>query len=66
MKLNKYRLELAMARACMNARDLRQNGISSTTISRAINGEDLTVKTVGRIARTLNVDVAEIIEEVKQ
>lgn len=66
MKLQKNKLEIAMARACMSARDLRRKGLSPATISRAVNGEELTVKTVGKIARALGVDVTEILEEVKQ
>lgn len=66
MKLQKSKLELAMARACMSARDLRQRGLSPATISRAVHGEELTVKTAGKIARALGVDVAEIMEEAKQ
>lgn len=62
MKLQKIKLEIAMARACTSARDLRKKGFSPTTISRAIHGEDLTVKTAGKIARALGVDVAEIME----
>ena len=32
MKLQKIKLELALARACMSARDLRQQGLSPATI----------------------------------
>lgn len=63
MKIQKDKLEVALARACMNARDLRNDGISSNTIVRAMRGEELTSKTVGKIARTLGVDVLEIISK---
>lgn len=66
MKLQKAKLEIALARACMSSRDLRSKGLSPATLSRAIRGENLTVKTAGKIARALGVDVTEIMEEVKQ
>ena len=66
MKLRKDKLEIAMARACKNARDLCEAGLSSATLVRAVRGEELTAKTVGKIARALGVDVTEIMEEVKQ
>ena len=66
MKLNKTRLDLALARACKSARDLRQEGIPPSTLTRATRGEELTAKSAGRIARALGVDVAEIMEEAKQ
>lgn len=66
MRLNKARLELSLARACMSARDLRKAKISPATIKRAINGNELSTKTAGRIARALGVDVTEIMEEAKQ
>lgn len=66
MKIQKEKLELAMARACMNARDLQKEGLSSVTVCRAFRGESVTTKTVGKIARALGVDVTELLEEVKQ
>lgn len=66
MRLQKIKLEIALARACMSTRDLRKKGLSPATLSRAVRGEDLNVKTVGKIARALGVDVTELMEEVKQ
>lgn len=61
MKISKNKLEIVLARKCMNARDLRVI-TSPQTISRARNGKDIGTKTVGKIARYLGVDVSEIIE----
>ena len=63
MKINQNSLELKMARACMNLSDLRKKGFSPRTIARASKGEELTTKTVGRIARALGVDVEELLEQ---
>ena len=66
MKLQKDKLEIAMARACKNTSDLCKTGLSSATLVRAVRGEELTAKTVGKIARALGVDVTEIMEDTKQ
>lgn len=62
MKICKYRFDLCLARRCMTASDLRSVGISPQSITRAVNGQELTTRTVGRIARALGVDVSEIME----
>lgn len=64
MVINKNKLELALARACLNQRDLRKIGISNHTMLRATKGENITPKTVGKVAKALGVDVADILEEV--
>lgn len=65
MRISKNKLDLALARACMNPRQLRES-ISPQTILRAKEGRDLMPATVGKIARALGVDVAEIIETEKE
>ena len=62
MKVNNYKLDVLLARRCMNRRDLRGNGASPQTMQRIGKGEDVTPKTAGRIARALGVDVEDIIE----
>ena len=61
MKICKNSLALCLARLCMNPTDLRQKGLSPQSITRAMNGENLTPKTVGRIAIALGVDVETIV-----
>lgn len=65
MKVNRKNLELAMARACMNTEDLTiASELPRPTINNAITGRGLRPKTVGKLARALNVPVEELIEEV--
>lgn len=68
MKIDAQKFKIALARVCKSARDLRKDGFSSTTVYRAMKGEELTEKTAGKIARALGVDITEIMieEEVKQ
>ena len=64
MKVNRKKLELAMARACMTSDDLANvAGIPRPTVNNAITGRNVRPSTVGHIARALGVDVTEIIEE---
>lgn len=63
MKVDRKKLELAMARACMNSADLPAAGLPRPTVQNAIVGKSVRAGTLGRIARALNVDPADIIEE---
>lgn len=64
MKADKKRIELAMARACMNTAGLSAAaGISGSTARSVISGKGARPRTLGRIARALGVDPAEIIME---
>lgn len=63
MKLNRKKLELAMARVCMNSADLpNASGLPRPTVQNAIVGKSVRPATAGKIARALGVDPAEIIE----
>lgn len=63
LKINKTKLDLFLARECKTITNLR-SGISPQTLAKAQKGENMRPYTVGRIARALGVDVADIIEEV--
>jgi len=64
MKVNKRKLELSMARACMNTAELiKATGMPRPTVNNAITGRDVRPGTLGRIARALGIDVTEILEE---
>ena len=64
MKVNRKRLELAMARACMNTADLvSASGLPGTTVQNAIVGKGVRPGTLGRIAKALGVDPTEILEK---
>lgn len=63
MKVNRKKLELAMARACMNSKDLPEaTQLPRPTINNAIVGKCVRPKTVGCIARALNCDPLDILE----
>lgn len=64
MKINRKKLKLAMARSCMNSSDLPiASGLPYATIKNAIVGKSIRPGTLGKIAKALNVDPAEIIEQ---
>ena len=64
MKVDRKKLELAMARACMNSADLpAAAGLPRPTVQNAIVGKGVRPGTLGRIAKALGVDPAEIIRE---
>lgn len=64
MKTNRKKLELAMARACMNTEDLQKAAeMPRPSLNNVISGKSARPATIGRIARALGVDVTEIIEE---
>lgn len=63
LKIERNKLELAMARACMNSEDLqRATQLPRPTLNNAITGRSVSPRTAGRIAKALGVDVAEIVE----
>lgn len=64
MKINIEKLNLLLANRCISGYELmRQAGLQEHTYSRIRNGfENLRPKTVGKIAKALNVDVEEILD----
>ena len=63
MKIDSRKLDLILARECKSLSDLR-DGSSPQTLRRIRRGEEVQPKTLGRIARALNCDVTDIMEEV--
>lgn len=64
MKINRKKLELAMARSCMDSSDLSiVSGLPSATVKNAITGKGIRPSTMGKIAKALNVDPSELIEQ---
>ena len=62
MNVDKPKLTLAMARACMGTRDLAAAAdVSVPTINAALRGQSVRPAVLGRLARALGVDPAEII-----
>lgn len=64
MRADKGKLLLAMARACMNTRDVvRETGMPEMTVKNVISGKGVKPATLGRVAKALNIDPADIIEK---
>ena len=65
MNLDLNKLKLAQARACLSVNDLvNKTGLGRATVSKTLNGKvKATPKTIGLIAKALNIDVSEIISE---
>ncbi len=63
MNVNKQKLEVAMANACMNPYDLcKLVEIQYQTYRRLSNGGNCKLATVGKIAKALDVKVENLIE----
>ena len=63
MKIDTIKLDVVLAKRCMSMSDLK-SAVSPQTLKRVRRGEDLLPKTVGKIARAVDVDVSEIVAEV--
>lgn len=64
MKADKSKLTLAMARACMTPESLTAAArMPRPTVNNIISGRSVRPATLGRIARALGVDPAEIIAD---
>ena len=63
MKIDKRKFEIAIANACMKYSELsKTSGVSQFTITRMQTGAETNPATVGKIAKTLNVEVEDLIE----
>lgn len=63
MKINRKKLELAKARACMGQKEIVVVvGFPVGTLTNAITGKNIKPETAGRLAKILGVDVLEIIK----
>jgi len=63
MRVNKDKLMIALANACMNLYDLcKKAGIQYQTLRRIMSGEKCKPATLGKIAKALQVSVTDIIE----
>lgn len=63
MKADRKKLQLAMARACMESSDLPEAAkMPRSTVNNVIAGKGVRPATLGRIAKALNCDVADIME----
>lgn len=64
MKANKNKLQLAMARACFTTEILqKESTLPRPTLNNVIVGRNVTPATLGKVAKALNVDVTELLED---
>ena len=64
MQVNKKSLELEMARACMNAKDISEaSNMPESTVKNVISGRNVKPRTLGKIAKALGCDPLDIIEQ---
>lgn len=64
MKIDRKKLDIAMARKCLSMKDIMDAGMSSGTINGLIkNNYMVQPKTAGRLAKAIGCDVTEIIED---
>ena len=62
MKIDRKKLNIELARSCKALSELRCEGLSPQTLKRIMNGVDVKPVTVGKLAKALGVDPAELIE----
>lgn len=65
MKLDLRKIKIAQAKSCLSVNELAcKSGLGRATVSKITNGINTpSVKSVGLLAKALNVDVAEILAE---
>ncbi len=63
MKINKQKLQLAMATVCITSNDLQsKSGLPRGTFLNVVTGKSVRPATVGKIAKALNVPVENLID----
>lgn len=62
MKINRKKLELAKARACMGQKEIVAAGFPAGTLTNAMTGKNIKPETAGRLAKVLGVDVLDLID----
>ena len=64
MKLNAWKIKLILAEREMNQSDLAVKiGVNRQQVNEILSRETCSLKTLGRVAKALGVDVTEIIKE---
>ncbi|MDR3594932.1 helix-turn-helix transcriptional regulator [Clostridium sp.] len=64
MEVNVQRIKIAQAKACLSVNELvEKTGLGRATVSKILNGvNNPSIKTVGLLAKALDIDVSEIIK----
>lgn len=64
MKASISKIEILRARLCMSSKELQKtSGLPRGTYIGLISGKNVRPETIGRVAKALKVDVADIIED---
>lgn len=64
MKADKNKLQIAMARACMTTADIEKiTGMPRPTLNNVIIGRSVTPVTIGKVAKALECDVTDLLED---
>ncbi len=64
MRVNEKKVQIHMATALMNSYDLCRNaGIQYQTLRRILNGGKAKPATIGKIAKALNIQVKDLLED---
>lgn len=64
MRVDRKKLEIAMARSCVNAEDLQKaTNMPRPTLNNVISGRNVRPGTIGKVAKALKIDVTEILED---
>lgn len=64
MKLSKYKVRIARARACMSTQDIATSAeIPLGSVKKACAGYSVKPENIGKIARALGVDVLDILAD---
>lgn len=65
MNLNLKKVRIAQAKACLSVNELsNKSGLGRATVSKILNGAATpSIKSVGLLAKALNIDVVEIIND---
>ena len=67
MKLSRNKIDLLLARKCMSVAELSERyGVTRSRMSCLINKKNVSYISVGKLAKALDVDVTEIIEQEKE
>lgn len=67
MKADREKLQMAMARACMNTADLlAASGLPRPSWGNVLAGRSARPGTLGKIAKALGVDVSDILRDEKE
>ena len=63
MKINRKKLELARARACIGTKEIVESGFPKGTYCGILRGNNVKPETAGKLAKILGCDITDIIDQ---